>query len=322
LPLTRPFVKVTLPGVTGSLISVSGRSSRDLWFISDEEFALKPQQSAMQQGVLIHSDGKRVLARTEPSCWGAAFTSIRVAKRGLLLQGNNPYVRGPSGEIGYLDERGKGECLHEWSSARVAPGSVWKLQCHSPERPTCVLGSAEGKSAALPFHHPSFGEAGTGTPLQMAAWEMRSESDGWMVLHGEEDTSYALYRYNGVTWIDVATIPEGEGVAMWLEDDDHPWIASSGPPRRFDGRALVPIAAPESFAATIIVGTGPRDVWFLGAGRRVYQWDGQRLHEGEAPFEVGDAWAEPGGEVWIVGKGEGGPGKGVTARTAKPEAHG
>jgi hypothetical protein len=315
-------VKVTLPGVAGSLVSVSGRSARDLWFISDEEFSFTPQQPKMQQGVLIHSDGKRVLARIEPGCWGAVFTSIRVAKRGLVLQGGSPYYRGPSVMIGNLDERGKGECLHEWSTARVAPGGTWKLECRTQLGESCVLGSNDGKRSPLPWSHPSFVGGGAGAPLGAEAWEMRSGTDGWMVLHGEEDDDYAVYRYNGVTWAPLGAIPKGDGVALWLEDDDHPWVVSSGPPLRFDGRAFVPIPAPEAFAATIIAGTGPRDVWFLGAGRRVYQWDGQRLHEGEAPFDVGDAWADPGGEVWIVGKGEGGPGKGVTARTAKPEAHG
>jgi hypothetical protein len=58
---------------------------------------------------------------------------------------------------------------------------------------------------------------------------------------------------------------------------------------------------PQDFRATLVRGTGERDVWFLGA-KGFYQWDGATLRRAEAPLgAVDDAWVGPSGEMWVVG---------------------
>ena len=160
-----------------------------------------------------------------------------------------------------------------------------------------------------------------GARLPIDTLSMHGLDDGW-ITSIDEDRRARLLRYNGVTWAPQATFDPGLAiVAMWVDEQAHPWLLARRGGKeedpanvvlRFDGQALHSVPVPASFAARGVQGTSARDVWFVGAGRTVYQWDGQRLRQGEAPIDVADAWSSPGGEVWIVGTGD----KAVAARTA------
>ena len=169
----------------------------------------------------------------------------------------------------------------------------------------CALGTAWAPS----FNEPS-GDAIDMGIHHIAAW-MHGLDDGWLLTWGEDGRKW-LHRYNGVTWAPVATIEKELSVIdLWVDEERRPWLTVrrgrqwDGPANmvlRFDGKALQALPVPASFTTGLVRGTSSRDVWFVGAGRKVYQWDGERLRQGEAPFDASDAWSSPGGEVWMVGE--------------------
>ena len=322
LPLTRPFVTVQLAGVDAELVSVGGRGPRDLWFLTPEEGGEKFHPTI---GQVIHHDGKRLLERIVP-CPAYAYGRLFVARDEVLVEGANMYFRGVAGHVWASVGGGGKDCNGiEFSSGlavAASGGRAWRLACdYGGGR--CSLQASGAPEAALPRVYPSLGAAEEELGGVEALW-MRADDDGWMA-HRDEDGRALLLRYNGVTWTPRAVLDDGLEVAnLWVDEDGLVWLAArpsggawNAPATavlRFDGRALAEVAVPPAFAARFVRATGARDVWFLGAGVDVYQWDGQRMRQGKAPFVAADAWAAPGGEVWIV-EGEKG-GKGVAAHTA------
>jgi hypothetical protein len=156
--------------------------------------------------------------------------------------------------------------------------------------------------------------------LRTRYWQIRGDDDGWMVLDGEPERPQLL-RYNGVTWRVVSPLDDLDITGMWVDPEGHPWLTAEGALVRSDGVTTTRLPVTEAFAPTTITGTSARDVWFFGPGKQVHQWDGERLRRGEAPFEVGNAWAAPNGEVWITGRWDhenyaATTGAGVVARSA------
>jgi hypothetical protein len=333
-PLTRRLATLKLPGIRGAVYGVSGTSAREVWFLSDDEDPGK-RPTVPTIGMVYRTDGRRAIQRYTPACYGALFRSIQAGRDGVVLEGTNPYqIPYPSTQSGILRAGARTwECERAYTRTRIATADVaWTLRCPTPSISGCLLRSADRK-VAPPVFHASYPDGGTDAVLDLGPWQMVGDADGWMVLLGARPVVAAgvsppeagngqLLRYNGVTWTFQAPLPASSFTGIWSDGEGRVWLTrSDGAPIVFDGKKAAPIAVPASFAATGVVGTGPKDVWFFGSGRVVYQWDGERLRRGEAPFEVGDAWAEPGGEVWLVpgydtdkdqGKGE----KGVVARTA------
>jgi hypothetical protein len=302
---------VTLPGVVGELVGVHGRGPRDIWFLTNELIPLPHYRSKL--GVAVHYDGKRVVKKHVPSCWSGHFSTIVTDRDRVLLQGMDPYVRGVAQMTASLSRDGKWGCEHAYSTLHVSPGEpAWTLACSSIDRADCFLTRADGRAAPLPTVHASFGSGGQATTLSAGSLWMRGLDDGWMTSPAGDGSEWLL-RYNGVTWAPQAALGEGaEVLDMWVDEEGHVWLLVKGGKEdpgtkalRFDGRALHALPVPAHFAASRVTGTGPRDVWFVGAGLEVYQWDGERLRQGEAPFKVGDAWSAPGGELWIVGNSSG-----------------
>ena len=98
-PLTRTFTKLTLPGVKGAVVGVRGRSARNLWFLTDEEFASPLRKYAIGRGMLAHYDGTSVLEQITPfACFGAEYTSLEIGPEGVFLAGGNFMSRGPVAE--------------------------------------------------------------------------------------------------------------------------------------------------------------------------------------------------------------------------------
>jgi hypothetical protein len=329
-PLSRPFVSVTLPGIRGMLASVSGRSSQDLWFLSDEETA--PADLMSGAGVVFHYDGKKVKSYGQP-CARALFGSVAVSKDSVLAMGSRPWTRGvwPHFRAALL-ANGKWDCYGDTvvGGLTVSSGDhLWKASCVGDPW-LCHIEVEGGPAIALPFFDGSFRdrEAHPPEPLAMA---MRAADDGWMVLGGDDSRQW-LVHYNGVTWEPRAGLDEGlEVVDLWVDGEGHVWMTArrgkqatssvvQGPADyawetdthsndnaeanlilRFDGHTLSALAVPASFKTQLVRGSGPQDVWFVGLDRTVYQWDGTQLRQGEAPLLVLDAWMSPGGELWLVG---------------------
>lgn len=312
--LTRRFVTFTLPGVKGSLISVHGSGSKDIWFLSSEPPDTK-KQFIREIGVGVHFDGARGVRVLRNECWGAVYSSIHAHRGGALLQGGNPFARSYVGTAvtSTLRPDGKMDCGNLGPSPRVSSSSgdrTWRLVCKTNEGGLCTLASPDGPAAALPSFDGS-AAAGDATPLGVDVLWMRGLDDGWITAVDPRSGERALLRYNGVTWVPRAKLRAGlVPLDVWADAEGHPWITAQiegdGAPRstllRFDGQALQEMTVPEDFAAKWVTGTGPSDVWFFEEGTKAYQWDGKTLHEGELPFAYGGAWGAPGGEVWIVGR--------------------
>jgi len=331
-PLTRPFVTVALPGVEGALVSVDGRGPRDMWFLTDEEIQAG---YFAQVGRLIHYDGKRVRDKILPGCSGAAFGGLYVDRDSVRLVGTNLYTRGVSRMTASLSKDGKWGCSFAYSTPITAPDEpAWTLTCGSSEGNDCFLRRADGRTAPLPVRRTSQ-PGGQDEPAPAWGLRMRGEDEGWMAT-SDGDGRTLLLRYNGVAWVPEARLDEGaDMLGMWIDEEGGAWFTvrlggSDDDPvigvRRWDGHALHAVPVPAGFGATLVTGTSARDVWFIGDTRTIYQWDGERLRQGEQPFDVVQGvWAAPGGELWLVGRSEaltaaakGGASLAVAAHTAPP----
>jgi hypothetical protein len=340
--LTRPIVSVTVPGVEGPITSVHGRSSHDIWFLAggddfpgslvhyepprarvvahwtyEDYLKPAPVRPVVNKFMSVFSYGPHT-----PIFLGVYVDAEEVHLLGSVVA----WARGPGLLRGALSKDGTWRWESSfWRGATFSSGDLlWKLDCDMEWR-DCSFETSGALHVPLPSHDGSFGEQGARTPLAFGAMWMRGLDDGWMTIT-DDDGRPRLLRYNGVTWAPLAALDaELAVVSLWADAAGHAWIAARRGGKdedpanvllRFDGSALHALPVPASFAAFTVRGTGERDVWFVGAGRKVYQWDGQTLRQGEAPFGVGDAWASPDGEVWLASDGK--AGKGVVARIPRP----
>ncbi len=328
-PLTRPFVKVTLPGVKDALISVSGKGPKDLYFLAAESHKLRHGQYMFYRGTVIHSDGSKVLD-TQVPCEGYHYDGLVAGGDEVLVLGSNMYYRNVPGRyLATLSGKKSWSCGGGYARgfAVSSGGRAWMLTCDHAGT-DCTLGATGMPRVRLPRWDPAMDSSDRPSASIEAVW-MRGADDGWLI-HDGGDGRAALLRYNGVSWSTKATFDGLAVTDLWVDEGNQVWIvarrggkddAPGNALLRFDGNALEELRLPASFAASMVRGTGGKDIWFVGAGTAVYQWDGQKLHAGQAPFIVGGAWAAPGGELWIVGPDdEVGAGPGVTAHTARPAA--
>jgi hypothetical protein len=299
---TRAFAEVPLPA-GAPIVAIHGRGAHDVWLLAEN-------------GVVYQHDGKRVIKKHDRPClargnegWPTVFTKV-LALRGMVqLLGIGPGPRGSSAEYrATLWGGGRWVCDSDGKAPTEVVAGVddvgWALRCGLMHM-GCGLVIKGGPPAPLPVDH-----RGNYSP-RLGFW-LRAADDAWMAV---DDTEGTLLRYRGISWRPVAPLGDWRVVDLWPEPDGTAFIAlreakSNGDDpvatrvARWDGRGLVPLATPPSFRATKVIAAGPKEVWFVGAGRAIHQWDGRELRLGEAPFEVKDAWGAPESGVWIVGGGE------------------
>jgi hypothetical protein len=216
---------------------------------------------------------------------------------GRLLAASFDPVKGVVGPCGASSQFTGLDC--PWHHAWGAPPGDGRL---------CTLGSVD-----LPDFDP-FVPVDARVKLEIARASVQGD-DGWFVANlGEGASQHSeVHRYNGVTWVRVGVIEKGlVFAASSLDKAGRGWIlvkpaGSEGPATgllRLDGRSLSTVPVPPSFEAEQVLSAGPDTVWFLGAARKVFEWDGKALRQGEAPFEPTDVWASSSGDLWLLGDKE------------------
>jgi hypothetical protein len=70
---------------------------------------------------------------------------------------------------------------------------------------------------------------------------------------------------------------------------------------RWDGHRLTLLPVPRGFRVSALLAAGGKEVWMLGPGRAVYQWDGQRLRAGKLAFGATASMGSAEAGVWIGG---------------------
>ena len=326
-PLTRTFTTVTLPGVKESIAAVEGRGLNDVWFLTDEQIN-GYQIGSTTGGEVLQYDGKRVKSHGH-ACTYSTFRGLSVSRDAVVVVGTRPWSRGvhPAFRASLVKDR-TWNCEedrggHSLGITTSSGEQVWELSC---DHMGCRLEASGGPSAPLPSEHPSLATKKKDSPWTnpvQALW-MRGPGDGWMVRTGVDQHPW-LFRYNGVDWTPLARLGQGWKIEDMWGDETDVWMVlhfdddAKAPARdlvRWNGRALSLQAVPDGFEIRSMHAAHGRDVWFYGVGRTLYQWDGTQLRQGDAPFEVVDLWAGPGGELWLVGPtvDSGGPPVGVVAR--------
>ena len=299
--------------------SVHGQNPRDVWLLATEEET---------KDLLLHYDGQRITQTIKGpfGCFGALKEDVsRRFVQVLTDQGHvrvHGYSRDPNSRVGgdvtaSLDLRTK-----RWTCSETGVGTddsssgdyTWKLQDPAMGDSSCQLRPIGGTCIPIPWWSPSYVEPSqdsTEYGVRTQALWMQGLNDGWLA-NGDESGHSWLFRFNGVGWSPIVGLDRGRRIAgVWADQNSRAWavVAPSygtegkGGLLRIEGREVRPLPVPDTFKATYVRGTGPRDVWFVGGKEAVYQWDGETLRQGKAPFEVADVWSSPGGEVWMVGDG-------------------
>jgi hypothetical protein len=315
-PLTRGWIEITLGNPRPEILSVHGRGPDDVWLLTKEQ-------------EVLHFDGKRVARRYAKPCgWGdASGSGVGTRLHQIVVDDAAVHVlgelRGPESRVGSaltasLSRAGKWSCV-ESGMATIAASSAGKMTWqlgHNFQSGPCFLRVLGGPCATTPEWAPSYlepsGDA-VDSGIHSIALSMAGVDDGWIVTVDADGTN-RLLRYDGVTWFPKGAIERpARLVDMWVDDRRSPWLLTGpgwwnrdkkdAPPTRvlrFEDGALRPFPVPGGFDAGIVRGTSAKDVWFVGANAKAYQWDGEVLREGEVPFDAAEAWSSPGGQVWIV----------------------
>lgn len=297
--LDRDFVHVVLPPSVWPLLSISGRGPSDVWILG-------------AGNALLHLDGDRVVKTytAEPCFQVAMFEWVAVSAGdelrllgqyqdpgGRLLSAVFDPVKGVVGACGASSGFLGLDC--PWHHAWGAPAGDGRL---------CTLGDVK-----MPDYDP-FVPRDARVKLQIDSASARAD-DGWFVVRlGEEaDERTEIHRYNGVTWVRVGALEKGLVlVATSFDKAGRGWILArrieddeAGPATalvRLDGRSLTRVSVPPSFEAGQVLASGSETVWFIGAERKLFEWDGETLREGESPFVPIDSWVSPRGDLWLLGE--------------------
>jgi hypothetical protein len=301
---TRSFTKVAVPKAS-SIVSIHGRSARDLWMLTGD-------------GDVIEHDGARAgrvhrkpCLPTQPTQMVWRHDLVLTQPNEVLVYGVGPGNRGDSAETRAIFRGGRWHCELGGRSTPwvdVVDGvswSAWHSYGGNESIQITVLG---GPPAPVPH---ALGE--TLGPYHASMW-MRTPTDVWMA------GASALYRFLGVSWRVMPLPPRVQVVTLRAEEDGTAWVitapAGDEPAyyeeapagdglMRWDGKRFERLRVPLDFRASRVVGSGPRDVWFVGGGSVVHQWDGTSLRRADVGFRVTAAWGSPIAGTWLGGHQDG-----------------
>lgn len=301
---TRSFTAVAVPKAS-SILSIHGRGPRELWMLTGD-------------GDVIQHDGARPVRVDRRPCLPTQPTQM-VWRHDFLLTTPGEvrvYGIGPGNRADWAESRAifRGGRWHCELGGRPTPyveladgvsWSAWHGYGGNEQTQITVLG---GPPAPVPH---ALGD--TLGPVHASMW-MRTPTDVWMA------GASTLYRFLGVSWRSMPVPPRVQVLTLRAEEDGSAWIVTAPagidpsydqePPAgdglmHWDGKRFERLRVPADFRAARVVGPGPRDVWFVGGGSVVHQWDGTSLRRADVGFRVTAAWGSKGAGTWLGGHKDG-----------------
>lgn len=312
-PLTGGFTPVKFPGVKAPIRSISGKGEKDMWIVAAEVFNFGERR---EYGAVFHADGKGLKNYGHP-CEIVNTFEIAASESGVVTTGYRGWSRGVAPMFRVpLTKEGKWKCDYadpgfNMGFTVASGGQVWQLDCHHA---SCLAGTAFGPPLPLPSHHESFGsERPQDAPPLAGAFFMQSLSHGYLVYQGEDGHPW-IFHYNGVAWSkEVQLSGNYDFVSSLVDEDGTFWLlvrtaAGNVPDEtpadkvlRYDGRSLAMLPVPAKFGATAMCATHAHEVFLVGSGSKVYEWDGRALRQGQASFEPSGVFCSLEGTVLLYG---------------------
>jgi hypothetical protein len=304
-----PGASVPVGSVPAKIIAIDGRSSKDIWMLTDT-------------GVVLQDDGKGITFRQAKPCgWGEfnrESNGLVTHLYHMIVDENEVHVLGEYRDMNTriggerratLARNGKWTCAEKSlvpDHAHASGALMWRA-AFNMDGDACRIGSSAGHCTSGPLFAPTHVDPvrdSIDMGIHNVAMWMDGPDDGWVVTL-DEFFHGVLYRFNGITWTKQANIDEGTRVhSMWADDQHHLWMMANGGSAttlfRHDGKNLTPMATPRSFTAHRVHGHSSRDVWMSGSDDAIYQWDGSRLRQGKVPEKVSDMWISSDGVAFFV----------------------
>lgn len=142
----------------------------------------------------------------------------------------------------------------------------------------------------------------TGTEIPLRTVFGSGPQDVWAA--GDKGT---LLHFDGHAWYPLDSVGSGQLVAGWASAPDDVWIVDQKPSSvlRYDGKRLT--RTPLSGTIHGIHGSGPSDVWFVGAnGSNAQTWRYDGVSYSQVPISgnpLFGVWARSPQDVWAAGSG-------------------
>jgi hypothetical protein len=301
---TRSFTPVALPKAS-SIVSIHGRSPRELWMLTGD-------------GDVIEHDGARAgrvhrkpCLPTQPTQLPWRHDLVLTTPSEVRVYGIGPGNRADWAESRAIFRGGRWHCELGGPATpyvELADGVSWSAWHSYGGNESIQITVTGGPPAPVPH---ALGE--TLGPYHAGMW-MRTPTDVWMA------GASTLYRFLGVSWRALPLPPRVQVITLRAEEDGSAWIVTAPagsdpfydqePPAgdglmRWDGERFERLRVPADFRASRVVGSGPRDVWFVGGGSVVHQWDGTSLRRADVGFRVTAAWGSKGAGTWLGGHKDG-----------------
>lgn len=304
-PATRSFAVVALPKVS-PLVAVDGRGPGDVWLLGEG-------------GEVVRWDGTRAARKASPRCATRTLQTIAGTARYEVYEPRYLHLAVTPSEV----ILGGVKVVYGFRG-----GTTLTMESRSRDGVRWSCDEASGVGASLPFfaggallrmdalHNGGLSADGRPLPLPSGAQVFepllagRSDRDIWL---GSRRFA-PIVHYDGITW--TRSSPGLGYVAdLWADDTGTAWAVGTRAEAKTDAdpagdvavrwdrgaRTWVPLPVPAGFRARVVRGAGSRDVWFFG-DEAFYQWDGASLRRAEpALASVRAAWADAGGDLWVVG---------------------
>lgn len=211
---------------------------------------------------------------------------------------------------GSITRAGRGSWLEAYGVSRAANGR-WSCSTYAPDQIVSV--SVHGGAYVYRAMRGMFGVLGSlaGLPPIPAydyapTFYARSPTSIWAIQSEAGASSVTAYQYNGAYWQEREAPPLAAATAIFEDSDETLWILGTDAKSRnrlmrWSGRGWSETAIPADFSASMIVGTSPANIWFIGE-KRWYGLEEGQLVAMDAPFAATAVWSDEAGDIWIAGR--------------------